>query len=100
MSDGTTRRPARCNATGFARDDVLRALEDGTASLAPGGTGLMGTLTVRVMENVASSAAQPPAIVEADPYVQLGGPDAAIGADWRRLCGKAAVWPVEQQVRV
>jgi hypothetical protein len=63
------------------------------------GTGLMGGLRGRVMENVASSAAQPPIGPKADPFAQMEGPDAAIGADCRRLCGKAEVWPVEQQVR-
>jgi hypothetical protein len=51
------------------------------------------------MENVASSAAQPPTVAEADPFAQVDGPDAAIGADCRRLCGKAELGLVDQQVR-
>ena len=58
----------------------------------------MGGLRVRVMENVASSAAQPPTVAEGAPFAPVEGPDAGNGAEWR-LCGEAEVWPVEQQVR-
>src|SRR5919199_3598513 len=32
-------------------------------------------------------------VAEADPLAQVEGADAAVGADWQRLCGRAPVWP-------
>ena len=99
MSDGTTRRPARCDATGFARDEVLRALEVCIARLAPGGRRLEVPVERARDGEVGVVGRQLHTVAEADALAQVQGPDPAIGADRRRLYGEIELWPAERQVK-